>query len=127
MRIKGRIEGDRCFIPISEGNIKQHHVYLRSVLSFFPTDSVGGSDESQRAARPLTVAFDGGPTISTDIAGPDLHAREGRSAHYFFRNARSAVLRAFFERMRAQAGDEVVIRRESPCTYTIGLRKTARP
>jgi ASCH domain len=125
-RIEGRIEGDRCIIPISDGNIKNHHVYLRSVLPFFPTDCVGGCDETQIAPRSVTLVFEGGPTISTDIAGPDKLGREERSAHYFFRNARGGVIRPFFERLRAEPGDEVVIRRSSPYAYTIGLQKLAR-
>lgn len=57
-RIIGRIEEDRCVIPISDGNIKNGHFYLRTVLSFFPSDCVGGSDQSQPAPRMVTLAFD---------------------------------------------------------------------
>jgi hypothetical protein len=122
-RIQGRIEGDRCIIPVSQGNITNSHVYLRSVLSFFPTDCVGGSDATQSACHSLTVSFDGGTPLSTDIAGPDVQGRKGRSAHYFFRDARSSVLRMFFERNHAEAGDEIVIRRDSLYAYSVGLRK----
>jgi hypothetical protein len=125
-RIQGRIEGDDCIIPISQGNIDNSHVYLRSVLSFFPEDAVGGSDSSQPARRLLTVSFDRGRPIKTDIAGPDALGRKGKSAHYFFREARTAVLRVFFDRNRAKADDEVVIHRESPYAYDVSLRKPVR-
>jgi hypothetical protein len=95
-RVNGRIEGDRCIIPITAGNIKNNHIYLRTVLGFFPSDAIGGSDETQRAPRELTLFVGAGRTIRTDIAGPDQHERDGRSAHYFFRNARSGVLHPFF-------------------------------
>ncbi|CCE03760.1 hypothetical protein [Bradyrhizobium sp. STM 3809] len=126
MKVEGRIEGDRCIIPITEGNITHGHIYLRSVVSFFPSDSIGGSDESQSAARSLTLSFDGGPVVSTDIAGPDRHDRPGKSAHYIFRHARSAVLSPFFERTGATAGDQAIITRTSPYCYSIRLLKSGR-
>jgi hypothetical protein len=123
MRVQGRIEGNRCIIPITEGNLKNNHVYLRSVLSFFPEDCIGGSDKSQLATRTLTLKLDGGASVVTDIAGPDAHGREGRSKHYFFRMARGRNLREFFERTNAQSGDEVVIECSAPYTYAMSLRK----
>lgn len=125
MRINGRIEGDRCVIPISSGNITNRHIYLRSVLAFFPQDCVGGSDRDQPARRLLTVTFAHGPSVVTDIAGPDTHARKGRSAHYFFRNARGET-RDFFARAGAEPGDEVVIERRAPHSYAVSLKKSTR-
>jgi len=124
-RVKGRIEGDVCYVPITGGNIEHGHVYLRSVLPFFPDDCVGGSDKSQRATRLVTLAFKGGPTVQTDIAGPDRAGGEGKSSHLFFREARTGVLRSFFERFGAEPGDEVVFRRTSAYGYDVELQKRA--
>ncbi len=123
-RIVGRIEGDQCVIPISQGNLKWNHVYLRAVLAFFPPDCIGGSDASQPAPRSLTLDFERVGPVTTDIAGPDLHSRDGRSSHFIFR-MRSAIWRSFFEAFGAIAGDEVVIRRDTPYAYSIALRRVA--
>ncbi len=123
-RIFGRIEGDRCVIPISQGNLNQKHVYLRTVLPFFPSDSIGGSDGSQPAERSLTLSFERVGVVTTDIAGEDIHKRSGRSKHFIFR-VRSATWRSFFEAFGAKAGDEVVISRDAPYAYSIALRKVA--
>lgn len=120
-RIVGRIEGDTAYMPLSDGNITHNHFYLRSILDFFPEDSIGGSDETQRAKLMLTVQYVPGTTVRTDISGPNRASREKRSAHYFFRER--APIKTFFARTNAQAGDTVVIRRDSPASYTVTLDK----
>ncbi|WP_144259502.1 ASCH domain-containing protein [Methylocystis sp. ATCC 49242] len=124
-KISGRIEGNRCIIPISSGNITNNHFYLRTVLPFFPEECIGGSDKSQLARQMMKVTFANGPAVITDIAGPDIHAREGRSAHYFFRNARGQI-KDFFARSGAEPGDEVLIERSDPYAYSVNLRKAPR-
>ena len=126
MRVRGRIEGNCCIIPITAANIKHKHVYLRSVLSFFPEDCIGGSDKGQPAKRSLTVQLGGGAPVVTDIAGADAHEREGRSKHFFFRTVRGETLKDFFERTYAEPGDEVIIERDAPYIYTMRLRKARR-
>ena len=123
-RIVGRIEGDQCVIPISQGNLKWNHVYLRTVLAFFPPDCIGGSDASQLASRWLTLDFERVGPVTTDIAGPDVHDRDGRSNHFIFR-VRGAIWRSFFEAFGAIAGDEVIIRRDTPYAYSVALRRVA--
>lgn len=73
VRVQGRIEGDRCIVPLTVGNLKpkNSHFLLRTVLDFFPKDCIGGCDRSQLAPRFLTVTYDGGTAFKTDIAGKD--------------------------------------------------------
>ena len=114
----GGIAGDVCRVPITEGNIKNGHVYLRSVLSFFPEDIIGGTHKGEQARRSVVLKFKGGKTVETDIAGPD---RDGKAAKYIFR----ARFGAFFEKSAAEPGDEVVFRRTSAYGYDVELHKRA--
>ena len=93
------------------------------MLRFFPEDCIGGCDDTQPAPRLMTVTYDGGSPFKTDIAGKDWLNRKGKSAHFFFREGRPTELRSFYERTRAEPGDEVVITRDSPYSYSVALRK----
>ncbi|MFJ5486147.1 ASCH domain-containing protein [Hansschlegelia beijingensis] len=123
-RIVGRIDGDTAYVPLSDGNIRHGHFYLRSVLGFFPETAIGGSDASQQARFLLTVRYEPGATVRTDIAGPNRISLEKRSVHFFFRER--GPIRDFFARSGAQGGDTVVIRRDAPGSYTVTLQKTSR-
>ncbi|WP_207183157.1 hypothetical protein [Methylobacterium indicum] len=123
LRIQGWIDGDVAYLPLSQGNIRNNHFYLRSILDFFPPDGIGGSDETQRAARPVTVRYQPGTTVETDIAGENRANSEKRSSHYFFRNR--SPIKDFFARSGAQEGDTLVIRRENSHSYTVTLEKTS--
>jgi hypothetical protein len=120
-RVVGRIDGDFAYVPITLGNITHNHFYLRTILSFFPEGSIGGSDKSQLAKQLLTICYVPGNMVRTDIAGPNQRNREARSAHYFFRDR--AGMKDFFARSTAQEGDTVVVCREGPNSFKITLDK----
>ena len=42
-------------VELTEGNIKNQHIYLRGFFSKFPEDAVGGSNKSESAIRTLSV------------------------------------------------------------------------
>lgn len=56
-------------IRITEGNIANSHIYLRSIFSRFPNDAVGGSNKSNAARRNITVDWGGPDPIITDLDG----------------------------------------------------------
>ncbi len=120
-RVHGQIDGDVANLPLTEANITYGHFYLRSILDFFPPEAVGGSDGTQAADRLVTVQYQLGRTVDTDIAGPNRASRQKRSAHYFFRER--ASVRDFFARSGARGGDTLVIRRDTSHSYTVTLEK----
>jgi hypothetical protein len=122
-RVIGRIEGNAAIVPITNGNIAHNHIYLRTVLDFFPEGAIGGSDKSQPASELLTVTYWPGPAAPsrTDIAGANRASAEKRSTHYFFRDRKAVG--EFFARSEAKEDDEVVIERTGPFSYSVTLRK----
>src|SRR5450759_1858996 len=90
---------------------RNRHDPLVSVLQmtacFFRFHGPGGSNKDQVAAKLLTVTFNPGKTVQTDIAGDKKILR-----------VRSSVLRDFFDRAGATPGDVVEIERSAPYAYT---------
>ena len=111
-------------VTLTAGNIRNGHIYLRSILDFFPSDAVGGSDRTQQADRSLSVTFDGIGTLDTDITGPDRLKRPGRSNHCMFREREP--VRRFFALYEAQDGDAVDITRTGSHAYAVSFRSRAR-
>ncbi len=120
-RVIGRVDGDLAYVPITHANITHNHLYLRTILSFFPEEAIGGSDKSQQANRLLTLCYVPGNIVKTDIAGRNRRSREPRSTHYFFRDR--GGMKDFFARSNAQEGDTVVVCREGPNNFKITLDK----
>lgn len=56
-------------IELTLGNIKNDHLYLSSVIEFFPSDSIGGSNDSSLAPRALEIHSGISSPVRTDIAG----------------------------------------------------------
>ncbi len=100
----GRIIGKT---EITEGNIKNNHIYLRNFFDRFPSDAVGGSNRTLAAEREVTLDWGGNSTTSTDLDG----------AKKFFRN-RSWVGK-FFELNNIEAGDTVSVEEKGPYSYRI--------
>jgi len=98
------------WVELTAGNIRNSHIYLRDVLSFFPADAVGGSNVSSASPHTITVQFTPGAKVNTDIDGEKLFLRE-----------RKAV-RDFFEQAGAKSGDRVIIERESERHYRFELK-----
>jgi hypothetical protein len=100
-------------VELNAPNIRHSHIYLSSIIDFFPRDAIGGSNKSQIAPKLLTVTFDPGKVVQTDIAGDKKILR-----------VHSSVLRDFFDRACAKPGDVVEIERTAPYAYTFSLRRS---
>lgn len=99
----------RIVLTLTQGNIRNGHVYLAKYLDFFPADAVGGPNVDAGEGRRLTLTFDGLPRepVETDIV----------SDKKIFR-ARG-VWRDFFKRHGLQEGDKIVIDRKSDYNYEV--------
>jgi hypothetical protein len=88
---------------VTGGNIRNGHIYLP--LDFFPEDAIGGSNKTSAAPRQITVVFQPGATVQTDI---DRTKR-------ILRNR--APVPDFFARANIAEGDKVRITRTAPHTF----------
>lgn len=98
-------------VALTEGNIKNGHIYLRSLFDRFPTDAVGGSNKASIAKRLLTVETSLGDRFETDLDGQKR----------FFR-ARGPI-RAFLKDSRAKARDTVLVEQTAPYRYHLSLKR----
>jgi hypothetical protein len=96
---------------ITEGNLKNNHIYLRSFFDCFPSDAVGGANKSSVATTLLKVRWKGAQWQETDLDGQKL----------FFRSR--SLVRKFFEDTGAAAGDVVEIQRVDAYHYILQLRR----
>lgn len=96
-------------VELTDGNIKNSHIYLRSFIHKFPGDAIGGSNAAQAATRKVQVDWGGASSIETDLDGDKK----------FFR-ARGWI-RMFFERHGAKAGDRVQVIETGPYRYRLEL------
>lgn len=87
----------RVTIEITGGNLRNNHLYLSSVMDLFPSDAVGGPNESEAASRRLEIHSGIAEPVVTDIAGDKKIFRK------------RAWVREFFEAHGIEAGDKVVI------------------
>jgi hypothetical protein len=92
----------RGLVEITEGNIRNNHSYLASVIEMFPKDVIGGSHEGQAAQMELEIHFGCAPPVSSDIAGDKKIFR-----------ARGWVGN-FFKAHGVRAGDIVVLEMTGP-------------
>lgn len=104
----GRMIGE---VSLTEGNVANNHIYLRSFFDRFPADAIGGSNKASAAKRDITVDWGGGEPIQTDLD----------SAKKIFR-ARGWI-GAFFKMNRATAGDRIVVEETAPYRYRVRLQK----
>lgn len=104
----GRLIGQ---VELTEGNIRNSHIYLRSFFDCFPEDAVGGSNRHEKADREITVDWGGPRPVETDLDG----------SKRFFR-ARGWV-KAFFEVNDAEAGDRVLVEEMASYRYRVTLKK----
>lgn len=105
----GRVIGE---VEITEGNITNNHIYLRSFFDRFPADAIGGSNKATRAKRDLTIEWGGAKPVQTDLDGQKK----------FFR-ARGWI-GAFYQLHRARAGDRVLIEEIATYRYRVSLKKS---
>ncbi|MGY3138429.1 hypothetical protein ACVWZM_009111 [Bradyrhizobium sp. USDA 4501] len=104
----GRVIGE---VEITDGNIANNHIYLRSFFDRFPADAIGGSNKATRAKRDLTIDWGGAEPVQTDLDGEKK----------FFR-ARGWI-GAFYQLHRARAGDRVVVEEIAAYRYRVSLRR----
>jgi hypothetical protein len=105
-RAEGRIDGERSIVRVWDTNIANNHLYVGPVLSFFPSEVIGGSNRDSAAPRKIEVEFSTGGKIVTDIDG----------AKKLFR-VRNRQHREFIETLRH--GDEIEIRRIGLYQYSV--------
>jgi hypothetical protein len=98
-------------VDLTQGNIDNSHIYLRSLFKHFPEDAVGGSNRGEKALREIMVDWGGSAPVSTDLDG----------SKRIFR-ARGWI-KAFFELSDARAGDTVLVEQTGPYAYRLRLRK----
>lgn len=56
-------------VKLTEGNIKNNHIYLASIIDFFPKDAIGGSNKSSLGKVILDINYGEGISVKTDIDG----------------------------------------------------------
>jgi DNA polymerase III epsilon subunit-like protein len=96
---------------ITQGNIDNNHIYLRSFFEKFPADAIGGSNRASAAQREIAVDWGGGAVVMTDLDG----------AKRFFR--KRGWIREFFERNGLRAGDMVTVEEVGPYAYCLKLQR----
>ena len=101
-------------ISVTEGNLRNHHLYITGCHDFFPEECHGQSSVKKGMGHKLTLLVEGlRNAVETDIArdGGNGHARN------FFR--KRAWVGEFFEKHHLQKGDIIAIERLNPLTYRI--------
>jgi hypothetical protein len=102
------------FVELTGGNIRNGHVYLRKVRHLLPDEVIGGPNAQAAAVRLLTVTFEPGSTITTDVAGDKMILRQ------------RGPVREFFQAAGACEGDKAFIERTAPYSLKISLLQTTR-
>lgn len=105
-----RDSGTGIRIPLTGGNIRNSHFYLRAVRHLLPLDSIGGSNKGS-AGRTISVSFVPGQTIETDVDGTKMILRD------------RASVRAFFETANPDVGDHMVFRSVGDRSFTASLER----
>lgn len=108
----------RRILKVTPGNLRQHHLYVREHLDFFPADCVGPPrrHKGSTGTTSIEIDLDGlNRVVRTDI-GADAATGKARG---FFRG-RSWV-GAFFKHHGVTAGDELALVRIAPRRYRLAL------
>lgn len=92
-------------IEVTDGNLRNAHLYLGKVMHLFPDDVIGGGNKAERAPREVTLDYGFDEPVVTDIAGDKK----------IFRSR--GWLAEFFKRHHFVAGDRVVLERLEDYTY----------
>lgn len=96
---------------ITQGNIDNNHIYLRSFFEKFPADAIGGSNRASAAQREIAVDWGGATVVMTDLDGQKK----------FFR--KRGWIREFFERHGVRTGDMVTVEEVAPYSYRVALQR----
>jgi DNA modification methylase len=107
-------ENRKRLISITEGNLRNHHLYITGHHDFFPAECYGQSNAKKGIGHRLTLVVDGlAKPVETDIAAG---AGNGRPRNFF---RKRNWLTEFFRRHRLQEGDFVAIERLDSFTYRV--------
>ena len=101
-------------VEITQGNIDNNHIYLRSFFEKFPADAIGGSNRASAAQREIAVDWGGDTVVMTDLDG----------AKRFFR--KRSWIREFFERNGAKAGESLTVEQTGPYSYRVSMSRGAQ-
>lgn len=106
--MKDIAELQSCRVPLTGGNIRNNHFYLRGCESIIPTGGIGGKSVADSGRR-FAVNFEPGSESETDVDGSKMILR-----------ARGAV-RDFYVRSGAAEGDQIIITRTAERELTVTL------
>lgn len=98
---------------LTEGNIKNCHIYLRGFFDAFPSDVVGGSNVAAAAQKTICIDWGGDSVVNTDLDGKKK----------FFR--KRGWVRDFFAQTGAVAGDMVLVEMVRPYFYRVTIQHAA--
>lgn len=79
-------------VALTQGNIDNHHFYLREVLSALPEDCVGGSNARTAAREALEIDWGHPERVLTDVDGSKKIFRKRGWVRSFLRGARAGDL-----------------------------------
>lgn len=98
---------NKVSIELTQGNINNNHIYLSSVMSFFPSSSIGGENKDSIASTHLEICYGASEPVVTDIAGDKKIFRK------------RTWVKSFIEEHNLQAGDSIVIHKLATNRYHI--------
>lgn len=96
---------------LTEGNIKNNHIYLREFFDAFPEDVVGGSNIAAAAQHTISIEWGEGNFAVTDLDGKKK----------FFR--KRGWVRELFAQTEAVAGDTVLVEMVRPYSYRVTVQR----
>lgn len=104
-----QFEGERRSVDVklTGGNIRNNHIYLTKVMSFFPNEFIGGSNKTMVSAQKLILDVGSDQTFQTDIVGDKK----------IFRNRQA--LKVFFQQYKLSEGDSVTIHTKDNIHFVI--------
>lgn len=94
-------------VELTQGNINNSHLYLSSVIDFFPEVAIGGPNDESEAEVKLEVHNGIEQAVLTDIAGDKKIFRK------------RGWVKEFFEAHKMKAGDKVIIEKTGHNRYHI--------
>jgi hypothetical protein len=112
--MSGDVSDKKRLISITDGNIRNYHIYISGHHDFFPHECYGASSRNKGIGHVLTLIVDGiSEPVETDIA------RNGNteSPRNFFR--KREWVRKFFQKFEIRQGDVVAIERISKFKYRV--------
>ena len=77
---------DAKLIEVTQGNIDNSHIYLRSALALVPEDAIGGTNAAS-PGKQIAVTFVPGSSVKTDLPADKLFLRCRSEVGEFFRRA----------------------------------------